>query len=246
MSNPSNRDEFKSLVLRKCGFPVIELEIDDEQVEDCIDEALKYYHEYHFLGSEKAYIPYKLTAQDITNKYVTIPDEIHYIIKILDINSSYFTNSMFGIRYQLALNDLFNISQSGLSNFQNTMKHVELLAEMFSIRPGVSYNRYTNKLKLNLNWGVDIKEDDWIVIDCYRIIDPELNAQLWTDRWLINYTSLLVRRQVGYHLMKVNIQLPGGVSYNGETIYNNANQEIEKLEEKMIRDFSNPVLPFIA
>ena len=246
MAKPNNREEFKALILRKCGLPVIELEIDDEQVEDCIDEALKYFYDYHYDGSEKVFVPYRLTAQDVTNQYITISENIHFITKIIEINNRFLTNNIFGIRYQLALNDLFNISAGALSDFQNTMRHVELLSEMFAVRPGLTFNRFTNRLKITAKWGTDLKEDDWIVMECFRIMDPEIYPDVWNDRWLTNYTSLLVRRQIGLHLMKYNITLPGNVTYNGEQIYNIANEEIRLMEEKMLNDFSIPPSDLIS
>lgn len=240
MAKPQNREQFKDLVLRRCGLPVIELEIDDEQIEDCIDEALKYYHDYHFDGSEKAYYAHSITPTDITNGYITLPPEIHYVGKVMELGTNALTNNIFGARYQFALNDFFNITSMNLSYYTNTMTYINLISEMFSTLPAMTYNRHARKLHVHMNWATNLSEDKYLIVECNRILDPEDYPEVWNDRWLTNYTAVLVRRQIGLHLMKYNITLPGNVTYNGETTYSLAEQEKQKMEEEMINSYSTP------
>ncbi len=240
MAKPLNREQFKDLVLRKCGLPVIELEIDDEQIEDAIDEALKYYHDYHFDGSERAFYAHQLTPTDITNGYITLPADIHYVTKVMELGTNALTNNIFGARYQFALNDFFNITSMNLSYYSNTMRYISLISEMFSTLPALTYNRHVRRLYVHMNWAQNTTESKYLILECTRIIDPDVYPEVWNDRWLTNYATILVRRQIGIHLMKYTITLPGNVSYNGESIYNLAEQEKEKMEEQMITSFSTP------
>lgn len=246
MAKPQNRDQFKDLILRKAGMPVIELEIDDEQIDDSIDEALKYYHDYHFDGSERAYYRHQITQQDLENGYITLPQDIHYVTKVMPLGRNALTNNIFGARYQFALNDFFNITSMNLSYYSNTMTYISLISEMFSTMPGTSFNRHANRLYIHMDWKANISEDKFLVIECTRILDPEVYTDVWNDRWLANYATVLIRRQIGLHLMKYNISLPGGVTYNGESIYNLAHQEKEKMEEEMISAYSLPPFDFVG
>jgi hypothetical protein len=236
----ANREQFKDHVLRKCGLPVIDLEIDDSQIDDAIDEALKYYHDYHFDGSERAYYNHKITAQDRTNGYITLPEDIHFVSKVMNLGNNSLTNNIFGARYQFALNDFFNITSGNMLYYDNTMRYISLISEMFSTSPGLSYNRHARILKLHMRWDENTKDDQYIAIECTRVLNPDVHTSIWNDRWLINYTTILVKKQIGWHLMKYNITLPGGVTYNGETIYNIAEQEKEKMETEMISAYSLP------
>jgi hypothetical protein len=246
MANATNRDQFKDLVMRKCGFPVIELEIDDEQIEDAIDESIKYYHDYHFDGSERVYYKHQITSTDITNGYITLPDDIHFIFKVMEVGTSQINNNIFGARYQFALNEFFNITSGPLSYYTETMRYINLITEMFSTRPGTNYSRISNRLVVHMDWSANVTQDRYLVIECTRIFDPSIYPKIWADRWLINYATILVRRQIGIHLMKYNVTLPGNVTYNGESIYSIAQQEKEKMEEEMINSYSTPPMDVIA
>jgi hypothetical protein len=240
---PKNRNEFKALCLRNCGFPVVEVEIDDQQVEDIIDLCLEYYYDYHFAGSEKIFISHKVTEEDYNNRYIPISNKILSILRVFDISANNtMSNPMWGIRYQLALNEMFHMSLAPMTPFQNVMRHVSLLTEMFAGQPGIRYNRHRDKLFIETNWKTDVIKDKYIVIEAYQKVTPEENPDIWSDRWLIKYVSEYIKFRAADNLRKMNITLIGNVSYNGDLMYSTAQDNIRQMEQEMIDSYSIPAM----
>lgn len=242
---PQNYKEFKDLILRNCGFPVVELEIDEEQIDDAIFMAYKKYVDYHYDATERVYYSYRVTDLDIQNKFITLPENIIGVSNVWEISINSIANSIFGIRYQWALNDLFNMTASELSPFTNIMRHLSLVQELFATRPGLRFNRHSNKLQIDVDWNDSFK-DRYIILEVYRPLDPAIYTDVWSDSWLTKYATALVKKQIGYHLMKFNMTLPGNVTYNGNEIYQMASDDILKLEEDLMTSSSLPPLDFIG
>jgi len=247
MSIPASRAQFKDYCLRKLGYPVIDINVDDEQVEDNIDEALKYYQDYHFDGTERVLVKHQLTSSDITNEYVTLSNDIIGINSILDIGASIQSSNLFNIRYQIMLNDLFDISSSSYVSYVIAMRHVESLGEIFVGKKQIRFNRHTNRLYIDMDWTSDVLAGEYIVIDAYKVTDPDEYTDVWGDRWLARYATALIKKQWGNNLSKFEgIQMPGGVSFNGTKILDDAQAAIDKLEEEMISSYSLPVNDMIG
>jgi len=247
MAVPSTREAFKSYCLRRLGEPVIDVNVDDEQVEDRIDEALKYYQDYHFDGTERVLIKHVVTATDVTNGYITLSDNVIGINRILDVGQAVQSSNLFNIRYQIHLNDLFDLSASSYVPYVTAMRHVESLEELFVGKKPIRYNRHTNKLHIDMDWDNDVEADEYIIVDAYQILDGDTYTELWGDRWLARYTTALIKRQWGSNLTKFEgLQMPGGVTFNGSKIYDDAESEIQKLEEEMIVNYSLPVQDMIG
>ena len=247
MAVPSTREAFKNYCLRRLGEPVIDVNVDDEQVEDRIDEALKYYQDYHFDGTERVLIKHVVTATDVTNGYITLSDNVIGINRILDIGQAVQSSNLFNIRYQIHLNDLFDLSASSYVPYVTAMRHVESLEELFVGKKPIRYNRHTNKLHIDMDWDNDVEADEYIIVDAYQILDGDTYTELWGDRWLARYTTALIKRQWGSNLTKFEgLQMPGGVTFNGAKIYDDAESEIQKLEEEMIVNYSLPVQDMIG
>jgi len=247
MAVPSSREAFKSYCLRRLGEPVIDVNVDDEQVEDRIDEALKYYQDYHFDGTERVLIKHVVTATDVTNGYITLSDNVIGINRILDVGQAVQSSNLFNIRYQIHLNDLFDLSASSYVPYVTAMRHVESLEELFVGKKPIRYNRHTNKLHIDMDWDNDVEADEYIIVDAYQILDGDTYTELWGDRWLARYTTALIKRQWGSNLTKFEgLQMPGGVTFNGSKIYDDAESEIQKLEEEMIVNYSLPVQDMIG
>lgn len=247
MAVPSTRQEFKDYCLRRLGYPVIDINVDDEQVEDRIDEALKYYQDYHFDGTERILYKHVVTASDKTNGYITIPQTIIGINSILDIGQAVQSSNLFNIRYQIHLNDLFDLSAASYVPYVTAMRHVESLEEIFVGKKPIRYNRHVNKLHIDMDWTNDVATGEYIIIDCYSITDPDTYSDVWGDRWLARYATALIKRQWGGNLTKFEgMQLPGGLTFNGAKIYDDAESEIQKLEEEMIVSYSLPVSDMIG
>lgn len=247
MAKITSREKFKEYILRRLGAPVIDINVDDEQIEDRIDDALLKYRDYHFDGMQHVYYPYQLTQTDINNQYVTLPEDFVGVTRIFDINDSFGAMNLFNIRYQLHLNELFNISSVSVTPYVVAMRHIEFLEEVFVGKKPIRYNRNTDKLYIDMAWDDDTVEGQFIMIDGYREVNPEENPDVWDEPWLRQYATQLVKRQWGEHLkLYEGMNLPGGITFNGQKIWDEANEEIQKLEDTVINDYSLPVTDMIG
>ena len=242
----SSRDDFKEYCLRKLGKPVIEINVDDDQVEDRVEEALKYYWDYHFDGTEKVFYKKEITEEDVTNKYITLPQNIIGAVSIFDIGDYIATNNLFNIRYQIALNDLYTLTYQSMVPYYMAFQQIQLLEQLLVGKQPIRYNRNTNKLFVDTDWN-KLTAGYFLVVEAYSIVDPADYTDVWNDRWLQRYATELIKKQWGSNLTKfVGMQLPGGITFNGEKIYNDAHEALEKLESEMITSYSLPVTDLIG
>ena len=247
MAKPTTREDFKEYCLRKLGKPVLEINVDDTQVEDRIDEALAYYHDYHFDGTEKVYLAHSVTEEDKTNKYITIPEAVIGIINIFDIGDSYSTNNLFNIRYQIALNDLFAFNYGPFAPYYMALQNVALAEELCVGRQSLRYNRHVNRLYIDMDWEAKIATGEYIIVEAYQKVDPETYSDVWGDRWLQRYATALIKKQWGDNLKKFEgLQMPGGLTFNGQKIWDEATDELTTLEAEMISSYSLPVSDMIG
>ena len=247
MAVPSSREAFKSYCLRRLGEPVIDVNVDDEQVEDRIDEALKYYQDYHFDGTERVLVKHVVTATDVTNGYITLSDNVIGINRILDVGQAVQSSNLFNIRYQIHLNDLFDLSASSYVPYVTAMRHVESLEELFVGKKPIRFNRHVNRLHIDMDWDNDVAVGEYIIVDAYRIVDGDTYTDIWGDRWLARYATALIKRQWGSNITKFEgMQLPGGLTFNGAKIYDDAESEIQKLEEEVLSAYSLPVQDMVG
>ena len=247
MAVPTSRAEFKEYCLRKLGKPVIEINVDDDQVEDRIDESIRYYWDYHFDGSEKTYYKYQITSDDITNRYITLPENIIGVVSVFQISDPAITSDdLFNIRYQIALNDLYTLTNVSLVPYYQVMEHIALLQELLVGRQPIRYTRHRDRLHIDANWSV-FTPGQFLIVEAYEIVDPATWSDAWSDRWLQNYTTAKIKYQWGTNLTKfTGMNLPGGVQFNGERILSDAQAEIEKMENEMINSYSLPVTDMIG
>lgn len=243
---PTTREEFAEYCLRKLGKPVIEINVDEDQVSDRIDEALRYYWDYHFDGSEKTYYKRIITEQDIANKYITMPENIIGVVNIFDMGSALGLNNLFNIRYQIALNDLYTLTSVSMVPYYMAMNHVQFLEQILVGRQPIRYNRHINKLYIDMSWD-QIAPGNYLIVEAYQVVDPVVYTDAWGDRWLQRYASCLIKQQWGSNLTKFEgMKLPGGVQFNGKKIYDDATAEREKLENEMIYTYSLPATDMIG
>lgn len=246
MASPTTRSEFKENCLRRLGKPVIEINVDEDQVEDRIDEALRYYWDYHFDGSSKTYYKYQVTQQDKINQYITIPENIIGVVNIFDLGSALGTNNLFNIRYQIALNDLYTLTSVSMVPYYMAMQHIQFLEFLLVGKQPLRYNRNTNRLYIDMDWD-RINGGEYLVVEAYEVVDPDLYVDVWKDRWLLRYAACLIKQQWGTNLKKFEgMKMPGGLSFNGQQIYNEATDEREKLEQEMIYTYSLPATDMIG
>jgi hypothetical protein len=243
---PTSRSEFKEYCLRKLGKPVIEINVDDDQVEDRIDEALRYFWDYHFDGSEKIYYKHQVTLTDIDNKYIQLPDNIIGAVNIFEIGQALNTNNLFNIRYQIALNDLYTLTSVSMVPYYMAMQHVQFLEQMLVGKQPLRYNRHNNKLYVDMDWNI-VNPGNYVIVEAYQILDPDVCTKAWSDRWLALYTECLIKQQWGQNMKKFQgMKLPGGLTFNGQQIYNEASTDRAMLEKEMITSYSLPVIDMIG
>jgi len=247
MAQPTTRQEFVEHILRKIGAPVIEVNVSEEQVEDRIDEAVSFWRDYHYNGSQLVYLKHQITQDDIDNGYFPLPQNILGISRVFDLKSAISSGTgIFNVSYQYVLNNLEDITGYNITNYYMSMQHLDMLQEVLVGKPLIRYNRHVNRLH------IDIEKDlfvvgDYIVVEAYDVIDAGTYPDVWSDRWLQNYASVLVREQWGMNLTKfTNMQLVGGVQFNGEQILQEARAEREKMEEEAISNLQPLTYNFIG
>tara|TARA_R110002020_G_scaffold463638_3_gene683789 strand:+ start:2498 stop:3241 length:744 start_codon:yes stop_codon:yes gene_type:complete len=242
MATPSSRATMKEFCLRRLGKPVIEINIDDDQMDDRIDEALLYFQDYHFDGVETTWLKHQITQTDIDNNYITITDSNTIgIVDIFDIGDATSTNNLFNVRYQIALNDLYDLSRYDLVPYFMNFMNIRFIEEMLIGKQPIRYNRHQNRLSVDMDWQ-KVNVDDYLIAKVYKKLDPDTYTDVWGDRWLQRYVTALFQVQWGKNLTKfTGMQLPGGVQFNGEQILQQGLEEKQKLEEEMIVSYSLPV-----
>lgn len=248
----TDRRTFKEYCLRRLGFPVIEINVDDDQIEDRIDDALQYWQDYHFDGLQKIYYVRMLTSGDIQQKYLDMSQvrdssnnhlDVVGVTRIFPIYDSLATFNMFDLRYQLRLNELYDFTSASYVNYNLTMQHLRSLELMFSGETPIRFQRHMQKLFIEWSWGTSQAPQGMVVVaECYANIDPSVYNRVWNDRWMKEYTTALIKRTWGNNLKKFSgLQLPGGVTMNGDKIYEEAVGEIEKLETEMQSEYGAPL-----
>lgn len=247
MAVPTTRAEFKEYCLRKLGKPVLEINVDDDQVDDRVDEALKYYWDYHFDGSERTYYKHQITDADKINKYITLPENIIGAVSIFSIGDpAVRADDLFNIRYQIALNDLYTLTSVSLVPYYMVMQHLGIIQELLVGKQPIRYQRHMNRLNIDMDWNT-LNAGSWIIVEAYSVIDPEDWTDAYGDRWLQNYCTALIKRQWGTNMKKFNnMQLPGGVTMNGQQIYDEADQEIKEMEKDMVLNLSLPAMDMVG
>jgi hypothetical protein len=246
MAKPTNRTELKDYCLRSLGFPVIDINVDEDQLEDRIDDALQQFQNYHYDGTERVYLAQKVTNADILNKYLRLCDNIIGISRVYPMTGDTVSTSssgfnMFDINYQLRLNDFYNLTSSSYTYYVIAQEHLSMLNMIVTGETPYSYNKKTNKLYLWQDWNGKLDAGDYIMFEAYRIVDQDDYEKVFNDSWVKEYTTQLFKKQWGTNLKKYgNYTLPGGLVVNGQGIYEEAAAEIEKLEEKLRDTYEEP------
>jgi hypothetical protein len=279
MAKPSSRQELIDYCLRRLGSPVLEINVDDDQIDDLVDDALQYFQERHFDGVERMYLKYKIKQEDIdrgkakgtsgvgivttsassiidgqsttfnfyeTSNYIQVPDSIIGIEKVFKFDTSSISGGMFSIKYQLFLNDLYYFNSVELLQYAMTKSYLEDIDFLLTTDKQVRFNKRQDRLYLDIDWGSQ-SPDNFIVLDCYRILDPNNFTQVYNDSFLKKYLTALIKRQWGQNLIKFRgVKLPGGIELNGREIYDDAEKEIESIRQRMASEYELPPYDFIG
>ena len=258
MASPNTKAALKEHCLRTLGKPVIDINVDDDQVDDRIDDALQYFAQYHYDGIERVYLKHKITQAEIdraaTNGsttatdtvdnsitatwldgkgFIPVPDSVLSVVKVFDFTDKNTVN-MFDVRYQLRLNDLYDFSSESVIHYEMTMRHLDFLDHILVGEKPIRFNQHQNRLYIDMDWSQDVNVDDFIIIECYRKLDPNTYTDIYNDIYLKRYTTALIKRQWGANLSKFEgVQMLGGVTLNGAKLFEEAQADIEKLEEQI-------------
>jgi len=266
-NNPiTSRETLKQYCLRALGKPVIEINVEDDQVEDRIDEAVQYFAQYHYDGSERMYLKYQVTADDITRarsnetlstvtdtadstvtasfkegkNYIPMPSNVMSVLQVFPFTDKAALN-LFDVRYQLRLNDLYDFSSTSIIHYDMTLRHLDMLDHILTGERPIRYNQHKNRLYIDMDWAHDVKAGDYLIIECYRKLDGSTFTDLFDDIFLKKYLIQLIKKQWGTNLSKFQgVAMLGGVQMNGEQIYSQAQDEINKLEEQIQLSFELP------
>jgi len=240
-SQPANKDELKDFCLRQLGYPVIQINVDDVQVDDAVELAFEYWNEFHFNGTERAYVKHQITQDDLDNEYITVSDGLIGAIRVFPIGGTALSMNMFDLRYQLRLNDLWDLSSTSYVNYELTMQHLATLDLIFTGQQPIRFNRLTNKLYIDWDWKNDIAVGEYIVVEGIVITDPTVYTRVWNDRMLKKLATAYVKKQWGNNMKKFGgMQLPGGITMNGQQIYEEAMADIAQIEQNIRDTYEQP------
>jgi hypothetical protein len=210
MAKPTTRRQFKDYCLRRLGFPVIDINVDDDQVEDRIDDALQFFEDYHFDGVEKLFMKHKITAEDISRRWIYCPDAVVFVTGILPFDDSNSSINMFDLRYQLRLHDLYDFTSVSYVSYEITMQHIRSLNLLFSGTPQFRFNRKQNKIFLDVDWDRDLQEGEYVIVECYRAMRPDtitLTGSVTgntTSNTLIGYGTIFDQEVVENDFININ------------------------------------------
>jgi hypothetical protein len=246
MAQPNSRDSLIEYCLRKLGAPVIEINVDPDQLEDRLDDALQMWQEFHADGTIRTYLVHQVSAQDLANGYITVPPNTLYITKMFPISSGLSsTRDMFDIKYQMYLNDITNMGSfiGDLSYFDQLQQYITTLDMQLNGTPQVHFARRQNRLYVFGDFvDGNVRAGDYIVAEIYQALDTASFSSVFNDTWLKSYTSALFKQQWGSNLIKFEgMTLPGGVTIAGRQLYEDANQDVAKLEEDLRNTYEMPI-----
>lgn len=213
-----------------------------DQLSDRVDEAIQYYIDYNTDATERQYYKYAVTQNDITNRYITLPDNIVGAVDIFPLDSAYSSSNMFDVRYQLALNEMWSLASLDLVPFYMTYQNIQFIEQILVGKKPFRYSRFTNQFYIDMDWN-SLGVGEFLLINAFQVVDPDLYPKMWADRWLFLYTTALIKKQWGNNLKKyLNAKLPGGMEFDGKGIYKEAEEEIKELHKRMSLDYTIPPL----
>jgi len=251
MANPNSRATLIDYCKRRLGDPVIEINVDEDQLEDRVDEALQYYQEYHSDATVRTYLKHLVTATDVSNGYIPLSSNVLFVTKLFPIASSFNSSfNFFDIKYQMMLNDIADLQNfaGDLAYYEQMQQCLALLDVKLNGHPQTQFSRKQNRLYIFGDFAdEDIKEGEYVVAETFQIVDPDTHTSVYNDIWLKEYTTALIKQQWGTNLIKFEgMQLPGGVVLNGRQIYDDATTDIDKLRETIRMEHEMPPDFFIG
>lgn len=247
ITDPTDRESFKKYIRSRLGEPIIELNVTDFQVDQAVDEALRYFRDYHYNGTNLAYWGHKLTDEDVKNRYIDLPDNIVGVVDVYDMQDQTglgISANIYSGAWQMNFDMIFGnggmtSSNNNFINYYINRMTYDMINDILEGKRNIRYNMNQQRLYLDNDWS-NYTAGNNIVVECYQAINPDENKKMWADRWLIRYATAKLKRQWGENISKYDATLPGGNKLNYERIINEAQQELDSIEQDMLQDYSIP------
>jgi hypothetical protein len=287
MAKPSTRQGLIDYCLRQLGAPVLEINVDDDQIDDLVDDTIQYFNERHYDGVEKMYLKYEISQDDIdrgkgvdiasgnqvngktgvgivtttatstgiaattfnfyeNSNFIQVPDSVIGVERLFKFDTSSISGGMFSIKYQMFLNDLYYFNSVELLQYSMTKSYLESIDHLLTTDKQIRFNKRQDRLYLDIDWGSQ-SAGNFIVLECYRALDPESFSQVYNDSFVKRYLTAIIKRQWGRNLSKFRgVKLPGGIELNGAEILQQAEQELSDIKSRMTMEYEMPPLDFIG
>ena len=348
MAQPTTKAELKDYCLRRLGAPVLEINVDDDQIDDLIDDAIQLFQERHFDGVERMFLKHKLTASDVAkfrgldqeqllgtatgavltvkvveqgtgyttgttaaytggtgtsatfditakdgqiteveisaggtnylvedeitftggggnakievtgvqeqteweerDNFLQIPPQVLGVNRVFGVKGSNIRSNLFGLEYQLFLNDLYQFGSVDILSYYMVKSYLETLDMVLNNGNFIPFRFNQRQDRLYIDTDRDfVDEGAFVIIDCYRLLDPTENTQVFNDPFLKRYVTALIKKQWGQNLIKFQgAQLPGGITMNGRQLYDDAIAEIAEIEAEMSSRYELPPMDMIG
>jgi hypothetical protein len=264
MATLTSKTELKEYCLRRLGKPVLEVNVSDEQVDDAVDYTIQKFQQFHYDGAERVYLKHQITQDDLDrakthdttssgstdwkegNTYIPVPEHILSIEGLFGFTDKG-TRNMFDIRYQMRLNDLYDFTSTQFYHYYMIQQHLETIDFLLEGMKPIRYSQVQDRLYLDIDWSGDMLIDQYVVIKAWRALDPLTWTEIYNQLWVKDYATAKIKKQWGQNLTKFNgVQMPGGVTLNGEMIYNDAVEELKILDEQLRSTWETPPLDMIG
>jgi hypothetical protein len=243
----SSRQGLIDYCLRELGAPVIEINVDDDQIEDRIDEAFAFYREFHYDAVELVYLRAEVTSNVLAQQYFEINDAIIGINKVFPFSDKSNGMTLFDVRYQMLINDLYSIMSTDIVYYSMVKSELELINQLLVGQKPIRFNKHTNRLYIDMDWTRDVSLGDFLIVEAYKLLDAETYTDVYNDRMLKKLATAYIKRQWGSNLKKFSgVLLPGGVMLNGDSIYQEAMEEIKDAEQELQNRFELPPDMFVG
>lgn len=246
------REEFYQRCLRKLGHPAIVVNVTEEQVQDRIEDALLLFYERHYHAVEQTYVLYDITSADRANQFIDLDPDVIAVTDVLVANAS---AGLFNLEFQTQIDSLYTTSSlsrvTDITHYYLSQSNLSLLNRFFSPAKSFTFNAKTHRLIIS--GGVKDTDNRYggVILKAFKKIYTEadvtddtnnvISANIWNERWLLNYCTELIRLQWGQNLSKFQqVQLLGGVTLNGAEIKAEAREEIQRLEQELKDSYELP------
>ena len=265
MAKLQSVDNLRDYAYRKLGAPKIEIQVDDTQAYDRIDDALQLFIQRHFDGAEEKFITIEFTADDETNGYLTLDDDIIAVTRIYE-PGKYSSEAMSDVRYKILADEMFDMTKVNMQYFEITMEHLEMIQSYFSLDRTFTFNKanhrlyshsgeivgpkccdtqYTDKATCEAAGETWTVGNSMLVRAWQAVVPSESNSyalDVFNDEWIKKYATAQIKQQWGANMKQFDgMPLPGGITINGQQVWDEAKEEIDKLEEEFSLNYELPV-----